>query len=312
MKRILITSTGVLMIFLALAQNKEIRHGKDITQPGQINPALAGLQEDMFRLLTNTDLNDISFLIEGKIPFKLGNYMIGYDRTANEYVSESVFNLTYGRTSKKEKGREWTFRYGGSLEFSGRSSLSSDSSNGVFSIVDLNGETTTFGLPTDLKDKINYVNLSFGGSMQFKKLILSLAVSNISNPAVSMIEGEKRNLPLSADIMLGGFVKLGENITLFPSAIATFNNENYFVRTAVNMNTKYFNLNAAYLSDDIRQDISASLGFHYKKSFFGLKFDQPLGSSAQDPIFQIFLNSGIFKDRKMFKSDFAKQIGLFY
>lgn len=300
----------------AMGQNKEIAQAKDITQPGQINPALAGLQEDVFRLLTNTDLNDFSLMFEGKIPFKLGNYMVGYERYANEDVSESTFNITYGRTSKKDKDKKWRFRYGGSLEFSSRTSLSNPDSNanGGFSIVDLDGNTYNFQLPNQLNSSINYMNLEFGGAVQYDNLILSASIDNLLNPNVSLIEGDKRRLALNTNVMIGGFIHPSQELTIYPSVIATYQaNEEYFMTGSLDLNYKWANLRAGYVNDGISDALTGTLGFHYKKTYFGLQYDEGLSSVVNaGPSLQVFVNSGLFKDRKLFKSDFAKQIGLFY
>lgn len=316
MKKIILASLCLIQASFSFAQNKEISQAKDITQPGQINPALAGLQEDVFRLLTNTDLNDFSLMFEGKIPFKLGNYMLGYERFANDDVSESTFNITYGRTSKKDKSKKWRFRYGGSLEFSSRTSLSTPDSNanGQFNIVDLDGREYSFQLPTDLNASINYVNLEFGGAVQYDNLLISASIDNLLNPNVSLIEGEKRRLALNTNVMIGGFMHPTKDLTIYPSLIAIYQaNEEYLLKGGVDINYKYANVSAGYLNDGITDALTASIGFHYKKTFFGLQYDGGLNSTINaGPSLQVFINSGIFKDRKLFKSDFAKQIGLFY
>ena len=38
------------------AQNLELNSGKDIRQPGKINPALAGIQEDLIRILSDAEV----------------------------------------------------------------------------------------------------------------------------------------------------------------------------------------------------------------------------------------------------------------
>lgn len=300
---------------LTSAYDQEIQQGKDITQPGQINPALAGLQEDVFRLLTNTNLNDLSFMVEGKIPLKLGNYMVGYERFGNDYVSESTFNITYGRTSKKDKDKKWRFRYGGSLEISSRTSLTNDDSTGAsgFSIVDLDGNRYYFQVPNELNSSINYLNLEFGGALQYDNLILSASLDNLLNPNVSMIEGDKRRLPLNANVMIGGFISPSKELTIYPSFISTLQaDENYFMNGSIDVSYKYANLRVGYFANGANDGLTGTLAFHYKKTYFGLQYADNSGFTTNIPTFQVFVNAGLFKDRKLFKSDFAKQIGQFY
>lgn len=310
MKRNLVLFAACIFAIAGKAQNLELRDGKDIKQPALVNPALAGLQEDMFRLLTNANLNNYSFLVEGKIPLKMGNYTLGVNRISNEYVSNSMFNITYGRTNKKDK--KLKLRYGGSLQFSNRSSLKTDADSTGIRFVDLNGETSYLPKLTDLNSSISYVNFEFGGALQYNDLIASLSLQNILNPDVSLIDGEGRRLPLSANLMVGGFLHLGEKYTLFPSAIAVYNNEGYYAKTSLDFNTPYFNLAAAYIADELQQDLNATLAMHYKRMYFGLIYSQPIEGLDNGPELRVFLNSALFKDKKLFKSDFAKQIAKFY
>ena len=298
-------------MFTLQAQNIELRNGTDITQPGQINPALAGLQEDFFRLLTNADLNNYTFMIEGKIPLKLGNYMLGVDRISNDYISNSMFNLTYGRTSKQDK--KLSFRYGGSLQINTRKSLNTEGNDSTgFSFIDLNGEKTEFSSLSDLTGELSYFNLDFGASMQYNDLLVSLSLDNILNPNVSLVEGQNRALPFSANVLVGGFLNIGKNYTFFPSAMAIVNQDGFFAKAGLDFNTPYFNISGAYIKDDIQTDIKGSLAMHYKKMYFGLVYSQPIEGMNSKPTFRIFLNSSLFKDRKLFKSNFAKEVAKFY
>ncbi len=310
MKKIIVLSICVCTLFISQAQNLEIRSGKDIKQPGLINPSLAGLQEDMFRLLTNANLNDFTFMAEGKIPFKLGNYMIGVDRISNEYVSNSMFNLTYGKTSKQDKNLQ--FRYGGSLQINTRTSIKTDGDTSGFTFIDLNGEATQFSSLTDLTGKLSYLNLEAGASMQYKELIVSLGLQNIMNPDVSLVNGTTRKLPMSVNLMVGGFLNLGKNNTLFPSVIGVYNADGYYAKASLDLNTQYFNIATAYIADHNQQDFAATLAMHYKKMYFGLIYSQPLAGLDNNPVFRVFLNTGLFKDRKLFKSKFADNISKFY
>src|SRR6056300_696173 len=94
MNKIIFTCLSVCLFLVAQAQNLEFINGKDIRQPGKVNPSLAGVQEDLVRILTDANINN-SYQIgaEGKLPFKLGNYMVGYERLFNDNVNNNIVNL---------------------------------------------------------------------------------------------------------------------------------------------------------------------------------------------------------------------------
>ena len=85
------------------AQNLELNSGKDIRQPGKINPALAGIQEDLIRILSDAEVGQsYQLMLEGHIPFNIGNFMIGAERTFTDDVSNDMFNFTYARRKKRK------------------------------------------------------------------------------------------------------------------------------------------------------------------------------------------------------------------
>ncbi|MFY0642923.1 MAG: type IX secretion system membrane protein PorP/SprF [Bacteroidia bacterium] len=296
---------------LAFAQNQELRYSTDLQQPGTVNPALAGLKEDVFRILTNTDLNNYSLLVEGRLPLKLGNYMLGVQAETNDYIKDNMFNLTYGRTIKSDKA--WTFRYGGSLQMRSRSNLKTDGDSVAFSFVDLNGQLTEFQSLSQITGDLSYVNINFGASVNWKNLLVSAAINNAFSPDVSLLQGEERELPLQVNMTVGGFLNLGENTTLFPSYIGVYQKDDFLSRLSLNLHTKHFNVAGMYTADKTQSDLTASLAMHYKRSFFGLSYSQQLdGGVDNSPVFKVFINSSLFKSAKLFKSKFAKDIYEFY
>ena len=305
---------SIVLLFLGtglFAQNQELRFTTDLQQPGTVNPALAGLKEDIFRILSNTDLNNYSLLVEGRLPLKLGNYMLGVQSQTNDYVKDNMFNLTYGRTIKSDKA--WTFRYGGSLQMRTRSNLKTDGDSVAFSFVDLNGQLTQFRSLNQLRGDLNYVNLNFGASVNWNKLVVSAAVNNAFSPDVSLLINDERELPLQGNITVGGFINLGKNMILFPSYIGVFQEDDFLSRLSINLHTKHFNVAGMYTADKVQSDVTASIATHYKRNFFGLSYSQQLTSGLDDsPVFQVFINSSLFKSAKLFKSKFAKDMYQFY
>ena len=311
MRSLLLLCFSLSMSATVLAQDLEIRSTTDLRQPGLTNPALAGIREDMFRILSNTDLNNFSFMVEGRIPFKLGNYLIGVQRTGNDEVTDNMFNLTYGRTEKKDNGL--SFRYGGSLEIHSRSSLSYGDSagTGLFAFTDLDGQRTEFQSIDQLTGEINYMNLDFGASINYDKLLVSFALNNALAPDVSLIKGEKRKLATQAHLTVGGFIPLSDNYIFYPSAMAIYTGDNYLARAGIEVHSKYVNLAARYTMDEEISDFTASIATSLKRTYVGLSYTQSFNDGGI-PEFKVFLNSSIFKPKELFKSDFAKHMLNFY
>ncbi|MBR9860879.1 type IX secretion system membrane protein PorP/SprF [bacterium] len=315
MQRI-ITLLGLALFSAALfAQNLESLNGKDIKQPGELNPALAGLQEDLVRVLTDADVgNSFQLMLEGRMPLKLGNYMVGYERIYNEYAQNNMLNVTYGRTVKTEK--KYSFRYGGSLQFNQRSLFNEDfdSTNG-YTFRDLNGELVTVPSLNDLNRSIDYVDFQFGFSFNFDKLIASVSVENMIKQNISFDRTSTRTMPLSANAFVGGFLKFGDNYTLFPSFTGAYSGNEYFVETAIDFNTPYFNIGGSYVSYDQFEAITGNIAVNVKKLFVGLEYSHPIEVPTgfdQYPRFNLFLNTSVFKSRNFNKSDFAELIKKFY
>ncbi len=306
---------SALLLFISalavgsMAQDLEIKSSSDWRQPGNVNPALAGLKEDVFRVLSNTDLNNYTLMLEGRLPFKLGNYMMGVQRTSNDYVSDNMFNLTYGRTSKKNKN--FHFRYGGSLEFHSRSSIKTDGDSVLFAFTDLDGKRREFSSLSELTGELSYVNIDFGASINYNNLLMAVSLNNAFSPDVSLLQAEQRELPLQLNACIGGFIKLAENYTFFPSFIGVYQNNNFLAQAGVELYTKHINVAARYSLEELRDELTASIATHYKRTYVGLSYTQALSESG-NPEFKVFLNSSLFKSPKWLKSKFAKDISKFY
>lgn len=292
------------------AQNLELWANKNMKQPAKVNPAMAGLQESFFRLLTETDLNNYNLMLEGKLPMKLGNYMLGFERLANEYVGDNMFNITYAKSYKKNDDFLW--RLGGSMEVHSRTLMSQDTGKALYRYTDLNGNVTEWHSLDQMVGEINYFNLDIGASLTYKKLLASLSVNNALSPNVSLIEGTERRLPLTAQFLLGGFVGLGKKATLFPYAnVSIFNNE-YFTELNMVLKTQYINIGGSYINDSGEHGFSANLASRYKSSFFGINYTQSLSETNPVGEFRVFVNSSIFKNIGINKSSFAKEMSFFY
>ncbi len=300
------------------AQNLELRSGKDIRQPGKINPSLAGIQENLIKVLADADANsNYQLMLEGRIPFKLGNYMIGFERLTTGDIDNNMFNITYGRTIKADKldknKKQIEWRYGGSLQLHQRSFIKAgfDSTAG-YQFIDLNGEVRSVPKLDDIADNLDYFNIELGGSMAYKDFIMGVSVENLIKQNVSLVKGEARNLPFTGNLVVGGFLDLGPKITLFPSALAVYTPDDFYTKAGLDISTEKFNIGAAYTMENEVQDLSASVGFRYNKMYFGLQYAHPLTDENDLPRFNLFLNTSLIKGMDMFKSKFAKQMMKFY
>lgn len=310
----------ILLLLLSgnlIAQNLELRNGKDFEQPGKINPSLAGIQEDVVRLLTDTKVGSgFEFMLDGKLPLKLGTYMVGYERMFTEDVANSVVNVTYGRELKNKK---FNWRYGATFQMNNKSLVQSgfDSTTG-YQFKDLNGELQSVANVGDLKDAISYVNLELGTSVKYNNLFAGLSIENLLQQNVSLDASAARKLPVTANLVLGGFMGLGDKITLFPSAVLVSSGSEIFARASLDLSTEKVNFGAAYTTEEQRQDIKGTLAFKInKKTFLGISYAHPLSGTTGSlvnttPEFGIFFNQTVLKDANIFKSDFAKQMKKFY
>ncbi len=315
----------VWIVFMSIgclleAQNLEFNNGKDVKQPGRLNPALVGSGEDLIRIISDFKLDESAqFMLEGRMPFKLGSYMVGVVRTFTEDVSNNMFNITYGRKASK-KGNDFQWRYGGSLQFNQKSISvpGYDSTAGGYTYRDLNGDVRTLKSRSDFKNGVDYVDIQLGLNMSYKDLILGASIENFLGQDVSLIALESRKVPFTANVILGGFLSIGEKWVIFPSALLMANEEEVYTKATLDLSADKLNFTAAYILENNLQDLSASIGYRFKKTFAGIQYVHPISGDntariqSDLPSFNLFLNSTLFKNRDVFKSDFAKKMRLFY
>ncbi len=315
---------GIVLVFcwagIVSAQNLELTSGKDVKQPGKLNPALVGSGENLMRVISDFQLGESAqLMVEGRIPFKLGNYMVGVERTFTDNVANNMFNVTYGRKSKGEN-KNFQWRYGGSLQFNQKSISvpGYDSTAGGYSYTDLNGEVRTLKSISQIRNGVEYFDAQLGVNMSYKNILMGVSVENFLGQNVSLDNLESRQLPFTANLLIGGFLNIGEKLVVFPSALVVANEDDFYTKGTLDLSFEKLNITAAYIQENDIQDLSAAVGFRFNKTFAGVKYNHPLnGDNAARiqtdlPSFNLFLNSTLFKSRDMFKSDFAKRMRRFY
>jgi hypothetical protein len=321
MRKAWIVAGIVMMGFVANAQNLELRNGKDFKQPGKINPALAGVQGDFIRVLTDADIgNSFQIMLDGKIPFKLGNYMVGYERLSTDNVQDNMINITYGnKTKNKDRKKDFQFRYGVTAQIHTKSLLEYGfDSTSKYNFVDINGETKNVADVNDLKDAINYANIQVGGGINYKNLFATVGLDNIISPNVSLVENDSRKLPLSGNLVVGGFLNAGKNFTIFPSVLVDYSDQNSYGKASIGLASEKITFSASYIMEnDIvsSQEFSGALAYRYKKNaLIGLQYTHPVSGGAINalPRYNIYLNASIFKGPKLFMSELSKQMQRFY
>ena len=155
------------------------------------------------------------------------------------------------------------------------------------------------------------MNINLGASLNYEGLLVAVGVNNLTNPSTALVEGQSQRLPLRANATVGGFLDLGV-LTFFPNAIAVYSPDEFFTKIGLDIHSQYVNLSAAYIADDLQQDISFTLASHYKKTFFGISYAQPLNEQDGIGDIRVFLNSSLFNSMNLFRSGFAEQIEKFY
>ncbi|MEY2924291.1 MAG: hypothetical protein RLZZ337_839 [Bacteroidota bacterium] len=314
MNKIIFTCLSVCLFLVAQAQNLEFINGKDIRQPGKVNPSLAGVQEDLVRILTDANINN-SYQIgaEGKLPFKLGNYMVGYERLFNDNVNNNIVNLTYARTNKKDKKLQ--YRYGATVNLFQKNFLKADydTATNRYRFTDLNGEVQTVPTLQDVNTNVDYFDIKLGGSVTYRFLMAGVSVDNFIGQDVSLSKVDIRKVPFTTNFIIGGFFGIGDKLTVFPSVVAVLNSDNMYTKASADVATEKLLFSASYLLQDEITNLNATVGYKFKKTLVGIKYTQPLAGQADAlPGINLFLNSTPFKSRDLFKSDFAKKIRRFY
>ena len=306
----------VLISSSLLAQNLELRSGKSFEQPGKVNPSLAGVKEEVVRLLTDTEIgNSYQLMVEGKLPFKLGNYMVGYERLFTDNVANDMVNLTYGKESKKG-ATKLNWRYGGTLQLNTKSLVQAgfDSASG-YNFRDINGQVQNVASLSDINQSLNYFNIELGASITFANLMAGVSIDNFLGQNLSLVQNEVRKQELSVNAVLGGFLSIGK-MTLFPSAVVSAQGEDLFANASVDLSLGKLNIGAGYILDPDMEDFSATVAYKIKKkTFLGIEYRHPVTSTAQVnalPTFNLFLNQTILKGAQLFKSNLAKNLSNFY
>lgn len=314
MKKIIFTLCSVLFAAFGFSQNLELLNGKDIRQPGKVNPSLAGVQEDLIRVLSDANINN-SYQIgaEGRLPFKLGNYMVGYERLFNDNVNNNIVNLTYARTNKQSKKLQ--FRYGATVNLHQKNFLKADYDTAAnrYQFTDLNGEVQTVPTLQDVNTTIDYFDVSLGGSVSYRFLMAGVSIDNFVGQDVSLSKIDVRKVPFTANFIVGGFFGIGDKLTIFPSAVGVVNADNMYVKASADVALEKWLFSASYFLEDELTNASVTAGYRYKKTLIGLKYTQPIeGQLDALPGINLFINGTLFKSRDLFKSDFAKQMRRFY
>lgn len=298
---------------MLFGQNLEFLNGKDFKQPGKLNPAYTGAQEDLIRIISDVDYGkSLQLMVEGRLPLKLGNYMVGIERTYTPDASNNMVNITYGRKYKgSNKNINW--RYGGTLQLNQRSITIPGYDSG-YKFQDLNGQMGAANNVDDFRSSFDFMDLDLGVSVNSKNIFAGVALQHILGQNVSFVKSQSRSIPIAANFSLGGFLNVGSKLTVFPNVLMVVNQNESFRKASMDFATDKFNITGSYSKTNQAESINAAVGFKLKKVFTGLKYSHPLSdpTSAILPRFSLFLNSTVFKSRDLFKSDFAKQMKKFY
>jgi hypothetical protein len=167
----------------------------------------------------------------------------------------------------------------------------------------------------DLNTSLDFLNLQFGFSFNYESFIASVGFDNVIKQNVSFVDSVSRNLPLAGNIFIGGFLKWGENVIVFPSLIGSVFANQIYAEPSIDVNIKSFNFGTSFKQFEDYQAITGNLAYHFKKLFLGLEYTHPLQGGLgldQYPRFNLFFNAGLFKKRDLGKSEFAKAIRSFY
>lgn len=297
------------------AQNLEMISGKELQQPGKVNPAMVGFQEELFRILSKAEFGQsYQLMVEGRVPLTKGSYLLGLERINSNNVNNTVFNLAYSKKIKKKKDIQW--RFGGNVKFNQKTLINTDfDSLSGYSYRDLDGITYFL---SDLKNghiQRSFIDLELGVTLDYKSLFAGLSFENVTMSNVSHQQFVKRNLPFTGNLVVGGFLAKDKEWVVLPNIMMSFNQEALLVKSGVDISYKNLNFSGRYNFLNTTHFGETMVGMKSKKSVGGIRFSYQINelNVNQSPfVFDIFYNTSLFKKRDLFRSELAKRMRLFY
>ena len=287
----------------ASAQNLDLINDKEFQELNKLNPSLTGVL-NRFRFManraTNTDLG-----LETRI-FKSASH-IGFTATFDniDNLDRRSFNFAYARDFNVSE--KMILKLGGNLDYKIKVFHQGNQLGQNFTFRDFDGfeyKVDSLNI-NDFSVDSKFFDLGLGGSLLFNNLVLGFNIKHINTPDISVQKGVEQLADIEFNTQLLGFIKLGESMTVIPSAIYAQQKDDAFTSLGVSLNFKTVTLNGQYedLNGQSGYDLGVTVRFK-KRHLINVSYRTDLSTSAsqKDGIFSATLNSTIFKPKKELES----------
>lgn len=291
--------TSVLS-FSAQAQNVDLVSDKEVQEMNKLNPALTGVLNRL-RFLGNASEN-IDLGLETRV-FKSANHLGFYAKFDNlEDLERQSFNFSYARDVVEKAGLQ--VKVGGNIDYQIKVYHNDEQVFKDFSFKDFNGFEYRID-SADAKDfnvESKVFDLSLGGSVLYKNLVLGLTLNHLNTPDVSVQKGVEQFTDLSVSAQLLGFFKLGQQITVIPTVIYANQKDDAFTSLGMSVNYKSVTLNGQY------EDLNGYTGYDFgvsvrlmKRHLLNVSYRTDLLSASvgqSSSLISATINSTLFKPKK--------------
>ena len=282
------------------AQNADLVSEKEVQELNKLNPALTGVLNRL-RVLGNASQN-VDLGIETRV-FKSANHLGFYAKFDNlDNLERQSFNFSYARDLVEKPGLQ--VKLGGNIDYQIKVYHNDEQVFKDFSFKDFNGFEYRIDSANakDFNVESKVFDLSVGSSVLYKNLVLGVTLNHLNTPDVSVQKGIEQFSDLSVSAQLLGFFKVGQNMTIIPTAIYANQKDDDFTSLGMSINYKSVTLNGQY------EDLNGYTGYDFglsvrlmKRHLVNLSYRTDLLAASQgqsSALISATINSTLFKPKK--------------
>jgi hypothetical protein len=300
LKIIAVVLTLVLNVSQTNAQNVDLVSDKEFQELNKLNPALTGVLNRL-RVLGNVSQN-LDIGVETRV-FKSPNHL-GFYATFDDIdnLDRKSFNFSYARDLDISENMQ--LKLGGNMDYQIKVFHNEKQILTDLNFSDFNG----FEYKIDSADINNFsieskvFDLSLGGSLLYKNLLLGVTLNHFNNPNISIQKNNVQKVNMAVNAQLLGFFNLGQNMVIIPSAIYANQADDAFTSLGLSINYKTVTFNGQYedLNGYTGYDFGVSASFK-KRHLINVSYKTDLISASNgqnSAILSATINSTIFKPKK--------------
>jgi hypothetical protein len=298
----IIVCLGMLLFSVSdiVAQNVDLVNDKEVQELNKLNPSLTGVLNRL-RFLGNASQN-IDLGLETRV-FKSANHLGFYAKFDNlEDLERQSFNFSYARDLVDKAGLQ--VKLGGNLDYQVKVFHNDKQLFTDFSFKDFNGFEYRIDSASakDFNIESKVFDLSLGGSVLYKNLVLGVTLNHLNTPDVSVQKGIEQFTNMSVSAQLLGFFKVGQNVTVIPTAIYANQKDDAFTSLGVSINYKSVTLSGQF------EDFNGYTGYDFgvyvrlmKRHLLNVSYRTDLLSASvgqSAALISATINSTLFKPKK--------------